>query len=793
MLKTKKTYKNGYTLVFLLCFVTAFIMLLPLVVVDLGFFKYSGDYNSQIIPFYTYAVDVIRSGGESFSWATDLGSGFLNSYSFYLLGTPFFWLMCLFPASFVPYLLAPILCLKFAFAGLGAYTYIKRYIDDKFSILAALLYTFSGFAIYNIFFYFFIEPIIYFPFLLWSMDEFFYNKKRSFFAIMVALCLLNNYFFFVGQVVFCVIYFIIKLVTKEYKTSVKEFLLFVFEGIIGALIAMCLFLPSVLQILQNPRVANFKEGMGIVMYSEVQQYFAIASSVFLTPDPPYLLNIYTKGAIKWTSMSAYLPLFSFTGVLCYLKNIKNTVFSKIMYVCFVMAFVPILNSSFYAFNSSYYARWYYMPLLFMAGATVIALKDCTAIQIKKATITTAIITIIHLVFAILPHSVTDDETKEVSKVFGVVEDYARLFLTVVTVLLGLLLLWIVITKFKGKENYLKVLCAFTMGFIVLYGLIHLSLCKFPQWDNDAKLKAQVYDDKQNIKMVLPDNEFYRIDEYECYQNLGTHFDIPSIRFFSSTVNPNIMEFYPSVDVKRDVSSKPEHKKYALRGLLSVKYTLMPHDEVEDFLEIDGTQGFMPMYNTKEYSILENQNFVPIGFTYDYYITKEQFEDVYKASRAQVLMRAILLSEEQIEKYGDNLQPIPDDLLNNFNYDSFVIDCDNLRQDSASEFIANKNGFTAKINLEKNNLVFFSIPYDKGFSAIVNGKEATIEKVSNGLVAISCNQGENDIQLTYKAQGFTEGVVLFTVGCIILGIYIIINKIKKGAKQNGYSTDSSERI
>ena len=40
-----------------------------------------------------------------------------------------------------------------------------------------------------------------------------------------------------------------------------------------------------------------------------------------------------------------------------------------------MALVPFLNSAFYAFNTSYYARWYYMPILMMAMATVTLTED----------------------------------------------------------------------------------------------------------------------------------------------------------------------------------------------------------------------------------------------------------------------------------------------------------------------------------------------------------------------------------------------------------------------------------
>ena len=83
-----------------------------------GYFHYAGDFNDQQINFYQYANAFVKQGG-TFSWATDLGSGFVNSYSFYLLGSPFFWLTLLVPARFMPWVMVPLLCLKIALAGGG--------------------------------------------------------------------------------------------------------------------------------------------------------------------------------------------------------------------------------------------------------------------------------------------------------------------------------------------------------------------------------------------------------------------------------------------------------------------------------------------------------------------------------------------------------------------------------------------------------------------------------------------------------------------------------------------------
>ena len=131
--------QNKYWLTFGLCALAAALVFLPFYIVDGGIFLYAGDFNSQQISFYYYANEFIKSGGGTFSWATDLGSDFWNSYSFYLAGSPFFWLTLLFPAAWQPFLMAPMLVLKFAVAGGGAYLWTRRWVKDpNMAVLAGL-------------------------------------------------------------------------------------------------------------------------------------------------------------------------------------------------------------------------------------------------------------------------------------------------------------------------------------------------------------------------------------------------------------------------------------------------------------------------------------------------------------------------------------------------------------------------------------------------------------------------------------------------------------------------------
>ena len=148
----KKT-KHSFLRVFFLAFFIFGITVLPMVIYNKGYLIYYGDFNSQQLPFLKHMHDCVTSGNILWDWGTDLGSDFINSYSFYLLGSPFFWITTLLPDEYVLCSVPWILSLKYAFAALTSYAYIKRFVKrDSSAVLGCLLYAFSGFQSYNIFF-----------------------------------------------------------------------------------------------------------------------------------------------------------------------------------------------------------------------------------------------------------------------------------------------------------------------------------------------------------------------------------------------------------------------------------------------------------------------------------------------------------------------------------------------------------------------------------------------------------------------------------------------------------------
>ena len=758
-----------------LCALTAAIFFLPFYILDGGFFHYAGDFNSQQISFYRYMNGFVKGAGypdstfagaprNTFSWATDLGSGVMNAYSFYLYGSPFFWLSVLLPQSWLPYMMVPLLVLKFGVAGGGAYLYLRRYVKNaNYAVLGACLYALSGFAVYNVFFNHFVDVVALFPYLLWALDEAIYEDRHGLFAFWVAVNLLNNYFFFVGQVIFLCIYFVCKLTAKDFRLTGRKFGHLLWESVLGVAMGCLLLFPAVLSLLQNPRTIDLSSGWGFLTYAKVQQYLAILLSWILPPDSPYLTSVWSEGVIKWTSMTAYLPLCSLAGAMTYWRSRKADSKKRIVAVCAVCALVPVLNSAFYALNSSYYARWYYMPTLILAAMTVNALED-PDIDLDAPARGIGWIMLATLVFAVVP--VRDDTTETWS--FGVLKNPGQFFVVLGFGLLGLMLYRVLCSKWRQDSRFAQRMTAAVLVFACAFTMVHIGIGKFGQWHTDSDLVEQDTN-ALLLKNDLPEGD-YRIDTYKIHDNIGMWLDKSCLQYFGSTAAPSILSFYPGLGVKRDVRSEPEITNYALRGLLSVEYLITTPEQRESF-EDEADAGWTYLADVDGYTLYHNDNYVPMGFTYDYYVTKATYEASVKTLRSNLLLRAQVLEDEDVKADGKYLTELPDAMLDDLHYDSYTQDCADRRAHSCSVFQMNNAGFHAEITLDKPNLVFFSVPYDDGFTAYVNGEKTDILQVDEGLMAVLCPAGASSIDFVYQAAGLSASRVVTAVAIPVWVVYV----------------------
>lgn len=792
-IKTNTCTRNTnekYLTAFLMGFFCLLISVIPVMIADGGYFIYYGDFNAQQIPFYNLANNAVRNGQFGWNWYTDLGSDFMTSYSFYLAGSPFFWLSTILPRSLVTLSMPFLLALKHGVATLTAYAYIRRFVRSKnASLVGAILYAFSGFQVYNIFFNHFQDVTAFFPLLLIAMEENINNNRKGYFALTVALMAFINYYFFTGQAVFLVIYYLFRMKCPDFHTSWKKFWLLLLEAVAGTMIACVVLLPTAVAITGNYRVNERLYGQSVVLYSDKTRIARIIQSFFMPVDVPARPNLFDSDYAKWSSIGGYLPLFSMVGVITFMRSKRKHWAVKLSLVCIVCAFIPILNSAFYLFNASYYARWYYMPILIFAMMTAQTLDD------KDADPSFAIKICAGMLVAYGLISCIPEKKDDKLSFFTMPRDILYFLLT-----LGIAAAFLVITGYifyRKKMNFpykrIAVWCTAGASLIcvitaVVYGAVTPHSAK--EYINSAiKGGESVYES------VSEDN-FFRIDISEDRDNYPMLWGIPSMRAFQSVVDGSIMNFYPEVGVQRDVASRPDRTHYTLRGLFSVKYYYQYKDSVDEETNIpEELAGFELVGENDYFDIYENKLYIPMGIAFDSYITENELENKSESMREKTLIHSLVLNDEQAEKYSGILEKTELSEISSLNKGDYKKLCLAHQKNSSTSFEYNSKGFKSEITLDNDELVFFSVPYNSGWSAEVNGKPADVEKVSYGFMAVKAEKGNNTIVFHYRTPALNAGIIISISGIIILTVYIVIcrRKNKNYRLSHYYDYNSCHKI
>lgn len=767
---------NKYLLCFLLGFGLMALILLPDLIRYKGIFLYTGDYNHQVLPFYFSAHENIRSGNFFWDWYSGLGNSMITSYTGHCLTSPFFWISLLFPAKSLTYLMPVIWCTKFGIAVVTAFAYIKQYVKtENYAVIGALLYGFSGFMIYNTV-YSFIEVISFFPLMLLAVDRLVDHGKRGFVAVMVGFMALLSFYFFYGQVIFVVLYFIIKCICKSYKFSWKKFFQLAFEAVCGVLIAMVVLVPILYVMLNTTRYQPAFDWRSLFLYDTgLMRYGKILQSMFMLPDffgySNFFMDyqpVYPYGGAM-ASIAAYLPLFSMTGVISFMWAKKKNWASRLLIACLVIAFVPCFNNLFSGFSPNYYARWLYMPLLIMAMITAYALENSDEISMKPGIITCAAAIPVFTGFFI--YNVYWGRFNHGVGAFDVDIFYG--WCAVVIAVVSLIIVCLSLYKMKRNKEFTSKLIAITCigillssGFMTMYGL-----------GEGKGYSIDTLRNSQKLTYKLKDDSFFRVQCY--YHNFMPMWGMMSIHQLNSISEASLEEFYTVIGMNKTgyirLSFIPDDLNHVM-SMFSGKYYLVYEDhgftwEDEDYYSI--TDGTHVIDHDGAFYIFENDNFIPMGFTYDYSVTREQIEKFPETDRAYIMLKALYLD-------GENTLPaIPEELLNDVSYEAYAKDCENRRAVTASKFEKIQNGFTADITLPKENYVFFSVPYDKGFTAVDgNGNELEICKANIGFMAVKLPAGESTVTFKYVPVGFRTGLALSILGMVLLVGYLVLPKVIK---------------
>ena len=808
----KKLNINLYLAAFLINLAAGVMSFTWTIIQQGGLFSLAGDFNSQIVPFSMMVNDAIRAGNTGWAWSIDLGSSFLGGMHYYNLGSPSFWISMLFPSGAFMYVVGWLYVLKYAVAGLTSFAYIRRYVKDPYaSLTGSVLYAFSGFMATNLLFYIFHDVVALFPLMLLTLDGLVLEKRRGPFIFAVFINALLNYFFIIGEIMFLAAYYVLRFLVPYFKKRIGMLPNVLFEGALGCLLGCFLLFPSFLFTIANPRVSFDYTGSNSLVFSGERYLYILKGLIF-----PGEVMSHQSAVIEnnFSSCNAYLPMVGLILVIAFVSIRKRFWLTRMLKFCLVCAVVPFFNAA-YSLFAGLYCRWYYMGILMMALASAMVIErwdlenevlkeDQRRIRRREAVYRVALMNYEEDETGSLPDPTLSQAEKERIRledlrtkrshtkthraigrsviIWGTIQLLFILFLIFVKwsdsdpskiyrkelffvwaafTVLGTVLTWLCFCRMeKGAEKVVLVSVlvfsvATTATAIFLYQLAH---------GEDARHLRDRIESSEEIICHAPEFRFTNKENIEMI----TH-AYPATSNFSTTVSGSIFRVYEALDQERDVKS-PEPLE-GFYDLVSARYTV-EFEAREDEEPVQIVEG---KYYT--YYVYDNQGVPPIGFTYDTYMTRSEFDETVSSFKAILMLKTLVIPDEEEAVVSDTLRHY-DEMRDGIatTEHRHAISSAHLSECS-QDTVQTTDSYASTIYADADKYAFYSIPNDDGWKASVNGEPVEIIDI-NGFMAVPVKEGESRIEFSYHTPGLREGCIMSAGALLVICVYLFWAKKKK---------------
>ncbi|MCT0151529.1 hypothetical protein EFL91_03180 [Fructilactobacillus fructivorans] len=294
-------------------------------------------------------------GFTNWSFNIGLGADQLTSFSYYVVGDFFNYLIVLFPDHLLELGYGLLVILRLYIAGLAFLLFAHQFNFKKISlVLGTLTYTFAGYSLYaGMHHPFFILPMIFFPLICYGVERIIRNHSMMPLMLAVALTFLSNFYFAyiigLGSIIYVIIRYlsIRKDPDFHFVRSVVKMGAAILTGI---LISAVIFVPTLLFAMKSTRItSNFANGY---LFYPLYYYLSIPSKI--------LGNGYLTISF-WLIIS--ISGLSFLGIVYTLSHFKKYRYLNYgLIIVFIGALIPAFGAVFNAISTPS-NRWVCLGLL----------------------------------------------------------------------------------------------------------------------------------------------------------------------------------------------------------------------------------------------------------------------------------------------------------------------------------------------------------------------------------------------------------------------------------------------
>jgi len=209
------------------------------------------DLYHQYMPFFSELLHKVR-GGETlnFSFKLGIGSNFLALFGYYL-ASPFHILALLVPEDYLIEFISYLIVLKIGLAGMTSFLYLQRHFQTKdgSALFFSCFYALSGFMAaynYNIMW---IDCVVLLPLIVLGLELLVKEGRCGLYCVTLALSIFTNFYISIMVCIFLVLYFIVLLIIERNRLrSIGYFALF---SLLAGGMAAILLIPEVCALLET--------------------------------------------------------------------------------------------------------------------------------------------------------------------------------------------------------------------------------------------------------------------------------------------------------------------------------------------------------------------------------------------------------------------------------------------------------------------------------------------------------------------------------------------------------------
>lgn len=676
-----------------------------------------------------------------------VGGDIFTSLSFYTIGDPLNIFSVFVPENQIETFYIFMIFLRLFLSGISFSAFCFYLKKSRYqTLIGALVYVFGGYGLQvSIRHPFFILGMIYLPLLLIGVEKIFRKEKPTFFVVMVFVMAISNFYFLYILTLLLLTYAVIRFFhyVKENRLKLfgSWFLKFLLYYLLGILLAAFILFPVIHGFLSNGRIGNGGSQKDLLFLS-LNNYVKTISGMFNTGS----------------NLISVIPLCLFSLILLFVNRTKqNKSLRWAVAICFVFAFVPLFG---YIFNCFNYVsnRWTFAFVFAMAFALTEMLPQIAKVKPRLIGFVFLLVISVRQVYILAKVKDLGDmqvafasmiftifavfilylyRTSRFKKTYSIFFKAVTCLVVCVTILLGSY------SKYSPK----------TLNYVSEFTPLTNPPASVQAFENfPAHMTEKIHDDNfYRVDMYREENERFNTPMVYGYNGLSAYLSTAEGNFFSFCSMFNAVSRNQTPSVYNGFGGRT-----ALNALSSVKYFVADESKSAHapfgYEKIDSRRRADAVRLAEKKDVDDvvddlyiNRYALPIGYTYNKYITTENLEKLPPAERQQAMLQGAVV-DKPLEGYKE-LDYTPETVK----LDYTISNLDGVKQKGEKKFTVKKNG-TMTIS-------FKGLPNSETYLCFDNMQITKMESARNRITATS-GEVSDYFMMMGKKKNFYCGIHSF---------------------------------